>query len=85
MDAGFPYADLHFARALTFAGRIAEALPRWDAEKDEPGMQHWMAYAYVQAGRRRYGGEDRRVANASLSARHDLYRAWETRIVRSKP
>jgi serine/threonine-protein kinase len=52
VDAGFPYADRHFARARTCAGRSAEALPRWDAKKDEPGMQHWMAYAYMRAGRR---------------------------------
>jgi hypothetical protein len=31
---------------------LAEALPRWEVRKTEPGWQHWMAYAYVIAGRR---------------------------------
>jgi tetratricopeptide (TPR) repeat protein len=52
VDPDFPYVDLHLARALTFAGRLAEALPRWEIRKTEPGWQHWMAYAYVIAGRR---------------------------------
>jgi eukaryotic-like serine/threonine-protein kinase len=52
VDPDFTYADLHLARALTFAGRLAEALPRWEIRKEEPGRQHWMAYAYVIAGRR---------------------------------
>jgi TolB-like protein/tRNA A-37 threonylcarbamoyl transferase component Bud32 len=52
VDPEFPYVDLHLARALTFAGRLAEALPRWEVRKTEPGWQHWMAYAYVIAGRR---------------------------------
>jgi tetratricopeptide (TPR) repeat protein len=52
VDPDFTYVDLQLARALTFAGRLAEALPRWEIRKKEPGWQHWMAYAYVIAGRR---------------------------------
>jgi len=52
VDPDLTYVDLHLARALTFAGRLAEALPRWEIRKTEPGWQHWMAYAYVSAGRR---------------------------------
>ena len=52
VDPSFPFADLFLARALTFAGRLAEALPLWDERKDDPGWQAWMAYAYVVAGRR---------------------------------
>ena len=52
VDRAFPYVDLHMARALTFAGRLTEALPRWEARRDELGWQHWMAYALVKAGRR---------------------------------
>ena len=52
VDPGFPFADLFLARALTFAGRLTEALPIWEQRKEEPGWQHWMAHAYVIAGRR---------------------------------
>jgi serine/threonine-protein kinase len=52
VDPDFPYVDLHLARALTFAGRLAEALPLWETRKEQPGWQFWMAYAYVMAGRR---------------------------------
>jgi tetratricopeptide (TPR) repeat protein len=51
VDPGFPFGDLFLARALTFAGRLAEALPLWETMKDRPGGQ-WIAYAYVMAGRR---------------------------------
>jgi TolB-like protein len=52
VDPGFPYGDLLLARALTFAGRLAEALPLWETRKEQPGWQFWMAHAYVMAGRR---------------------------------
>jgi tetratricopeptide (TPR) repeat protein len=65
VDPSFPFADLFLARALTFAGRLAEALPLWDERKDDPGWQAWMAYAYVMAGRR---AEVERMAAA-----HDPY------------
>jgi serine/threonine-protein kinase len=52
VDPDFPFADLLLARALTFAGRLAEALPLWETRKDQPGWQFWMATAYVMAGRR---------------------------------
>jgi hypothetical protein len=62
INPDFTYADLHLARALTFAGRLAEALPRWEIRKEEPGRQHWMAYAYVIAGAARRRGKDGRGA-----------------------
>ena len=52
VDPDFPFAELFLARALTFAGRLTEALPIWEQGREEPGWQHWMAYAYVMAGRR---------------------------------
>ena len=52
VDPDFPFADLFLARALTFAGRLTEALSIWDQGREEPGWQHWMAHAYVIAGRR---------------------------------
>jgi TolB-like protein/tRNA A-37 threonylcarbamoyl transferase component Bud32 len=52
VDPNFPFGDLFLARALTFAGRLTEALPIWELKREEPGSQHWMAYAYVMAGRR---------------------------------
>jgi tetratricopeptide (TPR) repeat protein len=52
VDPDFPFADLFLARALTFAGRLPEALRLWDTWKGEPGRQVWMAQAYVMAGRR---------------------------------
>jgi TolB-like protein/Tfp pilus assembly protein PilF len=53
VDPNFPFVKLFLARALTFAGRLTEALPIWEQQRKElPGSQHWMAYAYVMAGRR---------------------------------
>jgi TolB-like protein/tRNA A-37 threonylcarbamoyl transferase component Bud32 len=52
VDPEFPFADLFLARALTFAGRLPEALRLWETWKGEPGRQFWMAHAYVMAGRR---------------------------------
>jgi tetratricopeptide (TPR) repeat protein len=52
VDPSFPFVDLFLARALTFAGRLAEALPYWETRKDEPGGMHWVAHAFVMAGRR---------------------------------
>jgi TolB-like protein/tRNA A-37 threonylcarbamoyl transferase component Bud32 len=52
VDPDFPFAELFLARALTFAGRLPEALLIWDQRKEEGIWQHWMAYAYVMAGRR---------------------------------
>jgi serine/threonine-protein kinase len=46
-----PFVDLFFARALTCAGRLEEALPIWDS-RSGVGWEHWAAAAYVKAGRR---------------------------------
>jgi eukaryotic-like serine/threonine-protein kinase len=59
-DPTFQFVDLHLARALTFAGRLEEAMPLWEERErqvrarnaDVRGVQYWSALAYVQAGRR---------------------------------
>jgi tetratricopeptide (TPR) repeat protein len=60
LDPDLPYLDQHFGRALTFAGRVPEALAWWGTRrdrhggswKDRPGVQPWLAVAYVMSGRR---------------------------------
>ena len=52
VDPNFSNVDRSLARALTFAGRPLEALRVLETKRAEPGMQHWMARAYVMAGRR---------------------------------
>ena len=52
VDPNFSNVDSRLARALTFAGRPLEALRVLETKRAEPGMQHWMARAYVLAGRR---------------------------------
>ena len=62
LDPNLPFLDQHLVRALTFAGRLSEALSFWETKidpntgkvysKDSPGWQPWIAAAYVMAGRR---------------------------------
>jgi tetratricopeptide (TPR) repeat protein len=61
LDPDLAFLDQHIGRALTFAGRLPEALSWWDTKKafdgerlfkDAPGGQPWMALAYVRAGRK---------------------------------
>jgi tetratricopeptide (TPR) repeat protein len=61
LDPDLPFLNQHFGRALTFAGRVPEALSFWEKLedplgrgywKDQRGAQPWMAVAYVRAGRR---------------------------------
>jgi tetratricopeptide (TPR) repeat protein/tRNA A-37 threonylcarbamoyl transferase component Bud32 len=52
VDPQFSTVDIRLARALTFAGRPLEALRVLETRRAEPGVQHWMAHAYVLAGRR---------------------------------
>ncbi len=52
VDPNFSSVDIRLARALTFAGRPLEALRVLETRRAEPGVQHWMAHAYVLAGRR---------------------------------
>jgi hypothetical protein len=52
VDPNFSNVDRSLTRALTFAGRPLEALRVLETKKDRPGMQHWMARAYVMAGGR---------------------------------
>ena len=59
-DPALTFVDLHLARALTFAGRLEEAMPLWDEREaqvrnrngDVRFVQYWSALAYVRAGRR---------------------------------
>lgn len=51
VDPDLAFGNLLLARALSFAGRIEEAMPYWEADQGI-GRQHWMAYAFVRAGRR---------------------------------
>jgi TolB-like protein/Tfp pilus assembly protein PilF len=59
-DPALTFADLHLARALTFAGRLEEALPLWQEREnqvrarkgDVRAVQYWSALAYIRAGRR---------------------------------
>ena len=61
LDPNLTFLDQHLGRALTFAGRLSEALSFWETKmdpagkvpyKDSPGGQPWIAAAYVMAGRR---------------------------------
>jgi serine/threonine-protein kinase len=60
LDSSLPFLDQHLGRALTFAGRLSDALSWWDTRtdasgkvlKDLPGQQTWVAFAYVMSGRR---------------------------------
>jgi TolB-like protein/Tfp pilus assembly protein PilF/predicted Ser/Thr protein kinase len=58
LDAGLSFVDNHIGRALTFAGRLPEALSWFDVQIGgsgknlAEGMRPWMAVAYVRAGRR---------------------------------
>jgi serine/threonine-protein kinase len=61
LDPNLAFLDQHLGRALTFAGRLAEALSWWDTRmdvsgkfrlRDVPGGHTWMAKTYVMAGRR---------------------------------
>jgi TolB-like protein/Tfp pilus assembly protein PilF len=63
IDPHFPYVDIPLARALTFAGRPAEALHVLEPNKEKLGHQHWMAHAYVLVGQR--------AAVERLAATHD--------------
>jgi serine/threonine-protein kinase len=60
LDPDLAFLDQHIGRALTFAGRLPEALsffdtlpgPQGGLWKDYPGAKTWLARAYVSAGRR---------------------------------
>jgi serine/threonine-protein kinase len=51
VDPDFPWIDWLLGRALTFAGRPAEALAVIEASRMPPDSE-WKAHAYVMAGRR---------------------------------
>ena len=59
-DPALTFTELTLAKALTFAGRLDEAMPMWeerekrvrDGNGDVRFVQHWSAAAYVRAGRR---------------------------------
>jgi eukaryotic-like serine/threonine-protein kinase len=52
IDPQFPWINNYLGRALTFAGRPGDALRIWEPDKEVPGVQFWMARAYVMVGRR---------------------------------
>jgi serine/threonine-protein kinase len=52
VERNYPAVELLLARARSLAGRIDEAMPYWESVRAEIGMQQWLAYAYVRAGRR---------------------------------
>jgi tetratricopeptide (TPR) repeat protein len=52
VDPDFPWIDWLLARALTFAGRPAEALAVYQEPSGMPPGTEWDAHAYVMAGRR---------------------------------
>jgi len=52
IDPAFPAVQMLLARARSLAGHIDEAMPYWESVRDTLGLQHWMAYAFVRAGRR---------------------------------
>jgi len=53
VDPRFPFASLHLARALTFAGRPAEAITLYEEMEKQSGVPSpWSAHAYVRVGRR---------------------------------
>ncbi|HEY6615379.1 MAG TPA: tetratricopeptide repeat protein, partial [Vicinamibacterales bacterium] len=69
VDPDFPFAELFLARALTFAGRLPEALRLWDGSKAVARPRFWMAHAYVMAGRRA------EVEKIAAAADHPLHLA----------
>ena len=52
VDPDFPWIDWLLGRALTFAGRPAEALAVYEEPSGTPPGTEWDALAYVMAGRR---------------------------------
>jgi serine/threonine-protein kinase len=52
LDPDFPYADVHLARALVFAGRPAEALPLYERIGPGPQRPPRQVLAYVGLGMR---------------------------------
>ena len=62
LDPHLPFLDQHLVRALTFAGRLSEALSFWENKidpvtrkvysTDSPGWQPWIAAAYVMSDNR---------------------------------
>jgi TolB-like protein/DNA-binding winged helix-turn-helix (wHTH) protein/Flp pilus assembly protein TadD len=82
IDREYPFAELYLARALTFAGRVPEALPlleridgrhlgRFKAPRGQRSV--WLAQAYVVAGRRAEAEEllaDHADSDSSLAVIH---------------
>ncbi len=64
-DGQLPLVRRELGRALTFAGRPAEAIPL--LEEETPPARHYLTHAYVRVGRRadaeRLYAEHRAVAN----------------------
>jgi tetratricopeptide (TPR) repeat protein len=52
VDPDYPFANLQFARALTFSGRAAEAVAFAESQPTQPEWRRWLSHAYVLSGRR---------------------------------
>jgi TolB-like protein/Tfp pilus assembly protein PilF len=53
VDPEFPFANLGFARALTFSGRPEAAVAHWEhLARSQQGWERWLTHAYVMSGRR---------------------------------
>jgi tetratricopeptide (TPR) repeat protein len=52
VDPGYPFANLLFARALTFSGRPSEAVAFAESQPSQPEWRRWLTHAYVLSGRR---------------------------------
>ena len=53
VDPDFPSVDLQLARALSFAGRLSEAVPMWEKEINDPGIAALDGVRPGRSGRRR--------------------------------
>jgi TolB-like protein/Tfp pilus assembly protein PilF len=73
VDPGFTYVTLLLARAQSLAGRIDDAMPYWNSVSGRVGSQHWMAYAFVRAGRR--AEIERLMAQPQVAYRQVLFHA----------
>jgi serine/threonine-protein kinase len=53
VDPDYPHTSLALARALTFSGRLEEALGIWSARRGQGlGGEIWAAQTYIRSGRR---------------------------------
>ena len=83
VDPSFPFGDLFLARALTFAGRLAEALPLWETRKRRAGRGSfgWPTLtSWLAGGRRSKGWPPHMTIRTAWRSSMPL---WGTRTARS--